>query len=345
MIFSRLLCATLATLSLTACASAPAMYPLQPAANSQFSARRAPLQVFNSRFARLNTGDWYQNLSPEQQQYYAPAQGKRGQDLFLSLNQVIQQNQWVPSYGGARSFMYGRADNIQMNGTTGILDAYSYAFIAGKGDNGNRYREQGDTNRDGQSGDFINCEHTWPQSFFGKKMPMKADMHHLFPTLSKPNSMRNNHPIGMATGVTVYETGGGAKLGVIDKSGRHNPEEIRRWYNLPWNQQPHDIMRRDLQATFEPPAEHKGNTARAMLYFYLRYYDQDIRRGAFEEDVYWDSKVRTYIEWAKADPVDEQERRRHDMIAQKQKNRNPFVDIPNLAEVIGEHVFINDPQR
>lgn len=351
MFLPRLLCTTLATLSLSACA-APALYSAAPSAQRFAQQRRAPIhqlgqlgQFSTPRFARFNAGDWYQNLSPEQQEYYASARGQSGEELFLSLNRVIQQRHRVPSYGGARSFMYGKADNIEINGTTGLLDAYSYAFIPGRGDNGNRYREQGDVNRDGKSGDFINCEHSWPQSFFNKRMPMKADMHHLFPTLSKPNSMRNNHPIGIATGVMVYETSGGAKLGVVDKTGRHDPNDIRRWYNLPWKQQPHDVMRRDLQAVFEPPPEHKGNTARAMLYFYLRYYDQDIRNGAYDEEIYWDSRVQTYIEWAKADPVDEQERRRHDMIAQQQNNRNPFVDIPNLAEILGERVLIDGPQR
>ncbi|PKL74765.1 MAG: hypothetical protein CVV27_18820, partial [Candidatus Melainabacteria bacterium HGW-Melainabacteria-1] len=128
--------------------------------------------------------------------------------------------------------------------------------------------------------DFINAEHTWPQSFFKEQMPMVADMHHIFPTLSKPNGMRSNHPIGMVEGTVVYTTSGGAKLSARDKTGRHNPEQVKVWFNLPYQQQPHDVLRNDFKVTFEPPDRHKGNTARALLYFYLRYHKQNIRQGA-----------------------------------------------------------------
>ena len=45
--------------------------------------------------------------------------------------------------------------------------------------------------------------------------------------------------------------------------------------------------------------------------------------------------------WAAQDPVDPQEAKRHNQVAQKQGNRNPFVDIPNLAQLIGEDTFVN----
>ena len=308
-------------------------------APTSFNRALNPVNAQNTTFQRFSNAQWFDNLPYQQQKYYQSAQGKQGEALFTSLHQIIQKGQRALSYGGARSFMYGNADQVQVGNKTGLIASYSNILIPGSGSNGNRYREAGDMNNDGQSGDFINCEHTWPQSFFGKRSPMVSDMHHLFPTLSKPNGMRNNHPVGMANGVIVYETSGGAKLGVIDKTGRHNPQDIKSWYNMPWNQQPHDIMRRDLQAVFEPPNEQKGNTARAMLYFYLRYYNENIRQGAFKEDVYWDQQVKTYIQWAKADPVDENERRRHDAVAGQQNNRNPFVDIPDLASIIGEQVL------
>ncbi len=325
------------TIGLFACASprtAPGNFNpgLNPAANRAFNSQRS------AQFGRLNT-NWYANLPGDQRSYYQPAQGKQGKELFSSLHQIIERGQRTLSYGSARSFMYGNADQVQRSNRRGLIASYSNMLIPGSGGNGNRYKEAGDANNDGKSGDSINCEHTWPQSFFNKRNPMKSDMHHLFPTLSKPNSMRNNHPIGMANGIVVYTTSGGAKLGVVDKTGRHNPRDIKQWYNMPWNQQPHDIMRRDLQATFEPPDSQKGNTARAMLYFYLRYYNDNIRQGAFKEDVYWDKQVKTYIQWAKADPVDADERRRHEEVAQRQNNRNPFVDIPDLASLIGEQVF------
>lgn len=328
----QIVSASLVAVGLLASCAAPRTAPttfVNPAFNNQ----RANFQSFSTN------ANWYQNLPQDQKAYYQQAQGKQGEELFASLHKIIQSGQRTLSYNGARSFMYGNADQVQKNNQTGLIAAYSDMVILGRGTNGNSYKEAGDANNDGKSGDFINCEHTWPQSFFDKRLPMKADMHHLFPTLSKPNSMRNNHPIGMATGVVVYTTTGGSKLGVVDKTGKHNPQDIKNWYNLPWNSQPHDIMRRDLQATFEPPDSQKGNTARAMLYFYLRYYNDGIRKGAFQEDIYWDKQVKTYIAWAKADPVDAYERGRHEEVAREQRNRNPFVDIPDLASTIGERVL------
>ncbi|WP_223643249.1 endonuclease I family protein [Corallococcus sp. EGB] len=82
----------------------------------------------------------------------------------------------------------------------------------------------------------MNTEHTWPQSK-GATGPAKADLHHLFPTDSKANSVRGNYPFGTVKNVKWEENG--AKFGT-DEKGR---------------------------TVFEPPDEHKGNVARALFYF------------------------------------------------------------------------------
>ncbi|MEZ0372304.1 MAG: endonuclease, partial [Candidatus Sericytochromatia bacterium] len=173
-----------------------------------------------------------------------------------------------------------------------------------------------------------------------KITPMVSDMHHMFPTLSKPNAMRNNYPIGMATGTVVYTTSGGAKLGAVDKTGHHSPAETTKLFNLPWEQQPHDVIQNDFEVSFEPPDRQKGNTARALLYFYTRYFDQNIRQGGYDERAFWDSKVPTLIQWSQLDVPDELELNRHEAVARKQRNRNPFIDIPNLGELIGAEALI-----
>ena len=63
-----------------------------------------------------------------------------------------------------------RYRTIKVNGKSGLYDAYSYIFVPGSGGDGNSYAESGDENQDGHPKDFINCEHTWPQSFFDKKL-------------------------------------------------------------------------------------------------------------------------------------------------------------------------------
>lgn len=335
--FQRLiLSASLVSLALLqACSSAPQNFALRNGMPVQGQS------VFNRQSAgAVRNTDWFAQLSPELQQYYAPARGKTGRDLLVALHQIISQGQATPQYQDSKSFLYASADNTVFNNRTGLFDNYSYVFIPGKGGDGNIYREAGDLNQDGLPNDFINAEHTWPQSFFGKQMPMVADMHHIFPTLSKPNAMRNNFPIGMAEGTVVY-TSNGSKLSAFDKTGRHTPAETVRLFNLPWEQQPHDVINNDFKVTFEPLDRQKGNSARALMYFYVRYYDQNIRQGGYNQEAYWNSKVPTYIAWAQADPVDELEAKRHQAAAQRQRNRNPFVDIPNLGNLIGAEALVN----
>lgn len=38
--------------------------------------------------------------------------------------------------------------------------------------------------------------------------------------------------------------------------------------------------------------------------------------------------------WNNIDPVDENERRRNDIVEKEQGNRNPFIDDPGLADLI-----------
>lgn len=143
----------------------------------------------------------------------------------------------------------------------------------------------------------INCEHTWPQSRFNSnfdKSMQKSDLHHLFPTDSRANSIRGNNEFADVDGDKV-ENCDGSYYGV----------EKSQWSN------------------FEPPKEHKGNVARALFYFSVRY---KLRISAQEE---------AYLrEWHEMDPVDEKEMERNDMIHQVQGNRNPFIDYPELVSKI-----------
>ncbi len=299
------------------------------------------LSTFSKRKNNLRA-DWFETLSPELQKYYESAKGKTGAALFDALHNIISQNNKIIEYQDSKSYMYATADNVTVNNTTGLFDIYSYIFIPGSGGNGNLYKESADENNDGHPNDFINCEHTWPQSFFGKQLPMVADLHHLFPSASVPNAMRSNNAFGEANKdnrMVIYTTEGksGSKLGVIDSKHR-SLEELKKLINLPYEQRPN--LEKELDEVFEPGDRQKGNTARAMLYFYLRYFNQNIRMGDFQDNQFWDSKVSVFTKWSEeTDLVDEMEKRRHEFAFKKQGNRNPFIDIPGLASLIGEDVF------
>ncbi|MCF8058803.1 MAG: endonuclease [Bacteriovoracaceae bacterium] len=140
----------------------------------------------------------------------------------------------------------------------------------------------------------INCEHTWPQSRFNgsfDKGLQKSDLHHLYPTDSKANSVRGNNEFAEVDGDKLSDCDG-------------SYTGVEKW------QGPY----------FEPPNEHKGNVARALFYFSVRY---KLKISTIEEE---------YLRhWHDLDPVDSDELERNELIHKVQGNRNPFIDYPELV--------------
>jgi deoxyribonuclease-1 len=143
----------------------------------------------------------------------------------------------------------------------------------------------------------FNTEHTWPQSFFGSADPMVSDINHLFPTDAEPNSRRANYPFGPVANITWQD--GTSKLGT----------------------------RSTGEIVFEPRDIHKGDVARALFYFLLRYpSNYGGYMGATQEG---DLRV-----WYKSDPVSTKEILRNNAIATFQGKRNPLIDHPEFIDRI-----------
>lgn len=149
------------------------------------------------------------------------------------------------------------------------------------------------------TGDIMNTEHTWPQSRFSSKYlkeTQKADLHHLFPTDSLMNNNRGNLKFGEVAIESSPLKCQSAHLGL---SGQNH------------------------QVVFEAPERHKGNVARAIFYFSIRY----------ELDLSPDEEL--YLrQWDKLDPADSREQNQNSQIEKIQGNRNPFVDFPDLVDHI-----------
>ena len=146
----------------------------------------------------------------------------------------------------------------------------------------------------------LNTEHTWPQSKFSgqsNKGTQKSDLHHLFPTDSRANSTRGNYDFAEVTKNENLSNCALSKSGPSVTSGGKN--------------------------FFEPPTSHKGNVARALFYFSVRY---KIEINDEEEEF--------LRRWNHLDPVDEMEIARNNAIQKIQGNRNPFIDQPELADSI-----------
>jgi endonuclease I len=142
----------------------------------------------------------------------------------------------------------------------------------------------------------FNCEHVVPQSWFGKKEPMRGDLHHLFACDTRCNSFRNNTP----------------------------------YYDFPDFE---EALRTDCGKTdnnrFEPFGG-KGTIARAVLYFLLRYpgkIDQT-------ENEYTPDRIAMLLKWHKTFKVTNYERHRNQAIFAIQGNRNPLIDYPSWSTKI-----------
>ncbi len=148
----------------------------------------------------------------------------------------------------------------------------------------------------------VNIEHTWPQSKFNPsfdKNMQKSDMHHLYLTDSLANNKRGNFPFG-DIGNNVDE------LNVQNCDISH-------------------LYRGKGSMLFTPPVSHRGNVARSLFYFSARY---NMPIEASQEAI-----LRI---WNKADPIDQGEKDRHEVIAKYEKVRNPFIDFPELADKISD---------
>lgn len=147
----------------------------------------------------------------------------------------------------------------------------------------------------------VNVEHTWPQSRFSKrfnKEEQKSDLHHLFPTDSEMNSIRSSF-----------------EFGEVERDAKNLKCPVSRF----------GIPRSGTEDVFEPPMQHKGNVARALFYFSVKY---ELPISPEEEA--------TLRVWNREDPVDQEERERNEAIFAQQFSRNPFVDYPELADKISD---------
>jgi deoxyribonuclease-1 len=202
--------------------------------------------------------------------------------------------QLVLGYDGARKVLFGKIHLQQANGQYSITDVYCHKTFTGNDIRPNIIPNHSQ----------INCEHTWPQSKFTGQYPkemQKSDLNHLFPTDSKANSVRGNFDFA-----DVSDDNG--NLGTTCEASKSGSSSASNGDNL-----------------FEPPTEHKGNVARALFYFSVRY---KIQIPASEEQV--------LRRWNDLDPVDDAERDRNEQVYKAQNNRNPFIDFPQLANYINK---------
>jgi hypothetical protein len=231
-----------------------------------------------------------------------------GAALLKAVSLETKANFVFKSYGDAKWAMYASIDNVLFEGARGVFCSYSGTFIPGTSGHGRDYKERGDQNGDAYvDADGMNVEHLWPQSYFGERTPMRADLHHLLPTFVHVNGMRARLPFGeVPDAAAVYRTDAGAKM---------------------------DTNR------FEPPDAVKGRVARGLLYFFVRYHDEENILPTDAKEAFWNGALATLLDWNERFPPDSWERERNGRIEAFQGNRNPFVDDHTLAKRVGIESF------
>lgn len=230
--------------------------------------------------------------------YYGSAEGLYEQDLFDELHDIIDNHNSL-GYDGAKEEMFGYIDN-ENGQVMGVYTGEYYSIPQGEMPNQNQF----------------NCEHSWPQSWFGSdSSTQKADLHHLFPTFMTVNSSRGNLPFDNVVSINDYYGSGD----YVSYRGE-NENGVVVW---------------------EPADQHKGDVARAMLYFAVRY-DLDVNDEVQANGYYNVDMMSAFLDWVEEDPVSQKEIDRNEAIFALQNNRNPFVDHPEFIDYIWNGVGNNE---
>jgi len=172
----------------------------------------------------------------------------------------------------------------------------------------------------GTAPDGANKEHCCAQSWWGSGGICNAysDLFNVYPSDMDANSAKSNYPLGVVGGTAKYSNA----CMKVGQSGRSEYSGM----------------------VFEPCDEYKGDFAR--MYFYVATTYADAAWGSkesvastvpFTQEDYptinsW--LLDLLLKWNADDPVSDWEIIRNERVYSEQKNRNPFVDYPQLADYI-----------
>ncbi len=240
--------------------------------------------------------------------YYDSLDGKSGTDLFNAVKAVAKKGHHAISYGDATWDAFRSTDVHTVNGQQCWWDMYSDNNVAISS---------------GHPG--LNIEHTVANSWWGgTKNDAYKDIVHLNPSNSDANSRKGNYPIGEISGASTWNNG------------------------VTFVGHPVSGQGGGCSMVYEPHDMYKGDFARVFMYMFVVYDDITWKEASSNSS---DGKGRMYsysggkatllpwasdliLTWSANDPVSEKETSRNNGIYKEQGNRNPFIDLPDLADYI-----------
>ena len=231
--------------------------------------------------------------------YYSSLKGKKGAELKTAIHDIIKKAN-VLEYGSGNRKTWWGFWSTDRDERGYFIDRYSSKS------------EWEKSTSQGAAGTGMNIEHSFPKSWWGgATVQAYKDLYNLMPCKSKINSTKSNYPMGKV--VSGDNGNGWTKVG-------KGTDGYNYW---------------------EPADSWKGDFARGYMYMATAYQDytwkgtqalQILQQGAYPTLQKWAYTL--YIQWAKADKPDALEIKRNNDVAKIQKNRNPYVDFPNLMEYV-----------
>ncbi|MBS1535246.1 MAG: endonuclease [Bacteroidetes bacterium] len=235
--------------------------------------------------------------------YYNSLEGKSGTALKQAVQDIIANPAVV------RAHTYGDVINILKTADQNPLNNNQVWLI---------YTEQPRSKIDYQTGSSIigkwNREHIYCQS-----RGNYGDLYNLPP--DGINNWAASGPDDIGAGLSDAH-----HLRAVD--GQENTSRNNRNYGVDYN-----------GPVANPTSSWKGDVARAVFYMAVRYNGLNVVNGNPNENIIGQiGDLATLLQWNHSDPSDDFEMNRNNYIYTWQMNRNPFIDMPALADYIwGTH--------
>lgn len=237
------------------------------------------------------------------QGYYNSLEGKSGAELKAAVKAKVRSHKAI-SYGDNTWDAFKKTDVREVNGKQCWWDMYSSNNVPVSS---------------GHPG--MNIEHSVANSCWGgAKNDAYKDIVHLNPSDATANNRKSNYPLGIVSGTPTWTNG----VTIVGHPASGECGGVNYVY------EPHDM--------------YKGDFARAYFYMFTVYDDiswitHSDGRSAMYELSGGKAQFKTWaknllMRWNYDDPVSTKEQDRNDGIYAVQNNRNPFIDIPDLADYI-----------
>lgn len=259
--------------------------------------------------------------------YYNGTAGLSGYALKSKVHDIISEKNINWHYGDLTNY-YNQTDldkyyDHGAANTTILLDMYSEIPA---GPDVYEYTTANIIGSASAEGQGWNREHMMPQSTFYSNYPMYSDLFFVVPTDARINQLRSNYPYGISNS-TIHHT--------FTNTSKIANSAIPGWSYT--------------GRVYEPINEFKGDVARSLLYFAVRY---EGKLGTFnfnnntnpasdtnpldgtEERSFDPAYLAMLLQWHAQDPVSQREIDRNNAVYAIQKNRNPFIDNPSWVNAI-----------